>query len=588
MPRRLLPFVCLLAWALLAAPALAREGIGGHDDTRAELSDVHLARTVRTLARATGTAETGLPAAWCGSERSTDDVADAASDPSLAQFKVVYAYPSDRPDRFAQWRDALQANVSILGHFLGAQSGGRRAVRFDMGTSCGPQYLDIQVVALPGTRASYQDDFSALRDAVGAQLGFDPSDPAARRDVVVFADTLSSQAPGNWWGVGSRYVDDSPDSGNAANLGGLYAALWIPDGEPAPGADPNGWWPEGMLHEMTHNLGAVQWTAPHTSHNDTNGSAYGHCWDGYDVMCYRDGPFPAHDMTYDCPQLGAVMNQSYDCGGDDYFNVAPPAGSYLATHWNIYDSDFLGSCETLVPACAGNVTPLALPANTALPQLAGSAAIGGTLTASTGSWTNAPASYAYHWERGDGSGWTAIPAATGPDYPASALDLGTRLRVTVIATNHDGSSAATSLPSAIVTAPSSGATPAATPASAAAPALTGSATAVTTKAVLKRGRRTLAVVRFSTTAGLVRATASKLRLPRGRYALKLCLARAGSGAHCVRRPFAVRSRRAVRPPALVVALPWVSGARASLALSGRGFAARTAKRPVLGVLVGRP
>jgi hypothetical protein len=312
-------------------------------------------------------------------------------------------------------------------------------------------------------------------------------------------------------------------------------------------------------------------------------------------MCYRDGPFPAHDMTYGCPQLAGVMNQAYDCGGDDYFNVAPAPGSYLATHWDVYDSSFMASCATIAPACSGTTAPLALPVSTALPQLSGSAQVGGSLGVSTGAWTNAPSGYAYRWERGDGLGWAPVAGATGPVYLPSAADVGGRVRATVIATNQDGSSSATSAPSepvaaapgdtgvdaAAETAPSRPGAGVPVPAPAAA-GLLGSAAHR-----LARGGRRLGTVRFSLAGGRLRAQASKLRLARGRYALSLCTVRPGEATRCRTRRFALARAGRVRPPALTVALP-EGGGRASVSLAGRGFAARTAKRPTLGVLVGRP
>jgi hypothetical protein len=56
-------------------------------------------------------------------------------------------------------------------------------------------------------------------------------------------------------------------------------------------------------------------------------------------------------MTYDC---GSPTQSLFDCGADDYFAVAPPAGSYLATHWNVYQSAFL--CP--VGACVQGATPV--------------------------------------------------------------------------------------------------------------------------------------------------------------------------------------------------------------------------------------
>ena len=218
------------------------------------------------------------------------------------------------------------------------------------------------------------------------------------------------------------------------------SVLWVPDAEPAPGADPDGWWAEGLLHELTHNLGAVGASAPHAT-------AAGHCSDGHDVMCYDDGT-----LTTACDEIGGVMSQAYDCGGDDYFNVAPAAGSYLDTHFNVYDNRFLAGCAEAAPACGGTTVPGSNPqppVSTAPPAVSGQARAGSLLAATAGAWANAPSSYAYQWELGDGATWVAVPGATRATYGVGDGDAGLRLRVRVIAANADGESAAFSAPTAI-------------------------------------------------------------------------------------------------------------------------------------------
>src|SRR5262249_42037127 len=235
-----------------------------------------------------------------------------------------------------------------IDQFVSSQPGSTRAPRFDLGTACGPQYLDIQTVALPNARSNYVENLNALESYVKTKVN--PS-PGGHRDYVIVADTLAATQAA---GIGELYEgsrdSERPDLSNIHNAGGLTAILWYPDGV-APGADPNGWWPEGMLHEMTHTMGGVQWSAPHTSQPAGSRSyVYSHCWDGRDVMCYQDGPAMAHAYSSTvCAAIGGAMPQTYDCGQDDYFNPAPPPGSYLATHWNVYNNVFMAEGGT-VPA----------------------------------------------------------------------------------------------------------------------------------------------------------------------------------------------------------------------------------------------
>jgi hypothetical protein len=163
--------------AALALPIFAmpdqRSGIAIHRDTRSELASVNLAAAV-AVAQAQADGPDGLPATWCGDETAGEGVANRSAPETAAQFKVVYAYAADRPDRFAGFKDALQADMAITERFLSAQSGGTKAVRFDMGTRCGPQYADLRVVALPGPRAAYAGDFNAITAVVGRAIGTTP------------------------------------------------------------------------------------------------------------------------------------------------------------------------------------------------------------------------------------------------------------------------------------------------------------------------------------------------------------------------------------------------------------------------------
>jgi hypothetical protein len=101
--------------------------------------------------------------------------------------------------------------------------------------------------------------------------------------------------------------------------------------------------PQTLLHEVSHTLGAVQSQAPH-------GTGRGHCTDGADIMCYADGG-PRDRQLRRCGALRGPFSAQYDCNGDDYFNPQPAVGSYLASHWNLYNSPFFASCAELRSAC---------------------------------------------------------------------------------------------------------------------------------------------------------------------------------------------------------------------------------------------
>ena len=95
--------------------------------------------------------------------------------------------------------------------------------------------------------------------------------------------------------------------------------------------------------------------------------------------------------------------------------------------------------------------PAVAPSNSGLPVVSGSAQVGQTLSASTGSWSGtAPISYAYQWQRCGSS--CANVGSNQATYVLSSADVGSRMQVVVTASNGAGSGSATSAQTAVVAA----------------------------------------------------------------------------------------------------------------------------------------
>ena len=121
--------------------------------------------------------------------------------------------------------------------------------------------------------------------------------------------------------------------------------------------------------------------------------------------------------------------------------AGPPALVVLA---------LLAVTALLAPAATGALHP---PVNLKPPTIIGKAQVGKTLTASHGSWTGSPTSYAYRWLRcaPRGAECTSIAGGSGASHLLALADVRSTLRVRVTASNGAGDSSATSEPSELVT-----------------------------------------------------------------------------------------------------------------------------------------
>lgn len=197
---------------------------------------------------------------------------------------------------------------------------------------------------------------------------------------------------------------------------------------------------------------------------------YGHAWSMYNAFIVQQDPDltaylkarglfgdPRVNSTYawqaremiaeDYRQLFGSANAR--SGGQTNTDV-PPASDVPGL------ASFLANTFTTAPAPASPPPPPPPPASTGAPAISGSVSQGATLTASTGTWSGSPVSYAYEWQRCDSAGANCSPVSgqTASSYVLASGDSGFTMRVAVTASNSAGSSApATSAPTIVVPAP---------------------------------------------------------------------------------------------------------------------------------------
>jgi hypothetical protein len=224
-----------------------------------------------------------------------------------SRVQVIYAYPSDTASRYETYVDSFRtwtAGADAIIAASAAETGGRRNIRLVTTADCEVDVIQQQLA--PADFAS----FPAIQTALMAR-GYIRTD----RKYLVFADAkvICGQA--------GMSLDSSPAQQNGNNRGPSFARV-----------DAGCWGAATAAHELGHAFGAVQKSAPH--------AAGAHCWDEPDIMCYETSqiPQPPGVTQLMCPLSTA---DTFDCGHDDYFNTSTVPGSYVDTHWNVANSDFL-------------------------------------------------------------------------------------------------------------------------------------------------------------------------------------------------------------------------------------------------------
>ena len=173
--------------------------------------------------------------------------------------------------------------------------------------------------------------------------------------------------------------------------------------------------------------------------------------------------------------LGFITGTTTEGMGYAYDSVANSraydTNTFAGGPSNPFGSSTKDSYQASIYATYSPAEATSKPVNQTPPTISGTAQQGMTLTASPGTWSNSPTSYAYKWQRCDPAGahCAAIRGASSSTYTLGATDVNRTLRVAVSASNAIGRSApASSAQTALVTSPQ-------VPVNSAAPTISGTA-----------------------------------------------------------------------------------------------------------------
>lgn len=437
-----LSVLAVAAMLLAPATALAHKGHGGHGALARDARDAECAAAATTSktqgrsCRTKGNAwkvflESGNTVLTHGVDAKTE-VAAATGAPGVAasgtmadiactangvaRTRVIYARASNVADASATNIPAVRSAIYGASKLLDWE---RKTVDPNGSTrlkvACnGDGSLEVISVVLPTPLSS--TNFSTIVSDL-ENMGFSYPDNHA----VYFEGRLPGCS--GCAGQGTMYMDDIPGADNYSTWGGLFAISY-------------GYLDASVfLHEIAHNQGAVQESAPHAS-------GYGHCNDGTDIMCYPDGGYTSNYTSTTC------ANSPFDCGHDDYFSPFPAAGSYLATHWNlalpanpflvVVSGGGVGATPPPPPAPADTVAPTAPASVTATVKTATSIQLNWTVATDNLGVTGYKV-----WGKVSGqSSWSFVGTGTANSGSVGGLQTGTSYTFAISAYDAAGNESA--------------------------------------------------------------------------------------------------------------------------------------------------
>jgi hypothetical protein len=229
-----------------------------------------------------------IPTPWCGGAQvsAADRQPDAAAG---RQTHVIYAFPSDGVDRFAQVASGISSDIASIDDWWRRQDPSRTP-RFDLYAfpGCSTTYgrLDLTRVQLsqPGSTFGGPGEIGIIANALFS-VGFD--DPFKKYVVLYDGPVEVAEI------CGTSFVAPTEMS---------YSVIYLQASVCPNDLGGGAFTASVIVHEFIHNLGAVPFAAPHI------------CPDGTAHVC--DNP---DDLLYPESHGQGIDQLALDLGRDDYY-----------------------------------------------------------------------------------------------------------------------------------------------------------------------------------------------------------------------------------------------------------------------------